>query len=159
MFTVPNIFGIKPFVVTSGSMEPKYHVGSLIYVKKMNFNEIKKGDAITFYMSNSNIVATHEVYLIDKENKLFRTYRINNKEENGNIIKDVNPVKFNNLIGKPIFTISYLGYVNRYITKKPGIYIVVFVTLFIVGISFIIDKKEKKEVEVKGNGKHKRKEK
>ena len=161
MFTAPNLFGIKPFVVTSGSMKPKYEVGSLIYVKKVDANKIKKGDAITFYMSNSNIVATHEVYLIDKENKLFRTYGINNKDENGNIIKDANPVKFNNLIGKPIFTIPYLGYVNRYVTTKPGIYVVILVTFFIIGISFLIDNKKenKKEVEVKENGTKKRKEK
>ena len=30
---IPKIFGIQPMIVLSGSMEPTYHVGSLLYKK------------------------------------------------------------------------------------------------------------------------------
>lgn len=39
--------GLTPYSVLSGSMEPKYPVGSLIYVKKTNPHNIKVGDTIT----------------------------------------------------------------------------------------------------------------
>ena len=142
LFTAPNLFGIKPFVVTSGSMEPKYKVGSLIYVKRTSFGDIKRGDSITFYMKDSKIVATHEVYDIDYQNYMFRTQGINNFDEKGNIIHDATPVAYANVIGKPILCISYLGILYNYITKAPGLYIVIGSTIFIVLISFLLDKKK-----------------
>ncbi len=126
-------------------MEPDYPVGSLIYVKKIDYNNIKVGDVITFYMTDSDIVATHEVYEIDEINKQFKTQGINNIDSNGNIIHDANPVSFDNLIGTPIYCIPYLGYINKFITKSPGLYIVIGITLFVVIISFLFEKKEGEE--------------
>ena len=121
-------------------MEPLYPTGSLIYVKVTNANEIKNGDAITFYMENSSIIATHQVYEIDKENSQFKTQGINNKDENGNIIHDAFPVKFSSLIGKPIFCIKFLGYINKLITTPPGIYLIFVFTIFIIFINHILEK-------------------
>lgn len=145
-FNVPNLFNIKPYIVTSGSMEPEYPVGSLIYVKKSQTSDINIGDVITFYMQSSNIVATHEVYDIDKENKLFKTQGINNLDSDGNIIHDATPVSFNSLIGKPILCIPYLGYMNKYITNKPGLYIVIGLTILVILVSFLLEKQEKEGV-------------
>ena len=44
----PKLFHIEPMVVVSGSMEPSYMKGSLLYVKE-DTGGIKTGDAITFY--------------------------------------------------------------------------------------------------------------
>ena len=146
IFTIPNLFSIKPYVVTSGSMEPKYPVGSLIYVKPIEIEELKKDDAITFYMANTKIVATHAIYDVNEEEKSFVTYGINNKDEDGNIIKDVNPVSYDDVIGTPILCIPYLGYINRYITSSPGIYVVIGITALMIGMSFLIDYIKKEEV-------------
>lgn len=146
LFTLPNIFSIKTYVVTSGSMEPKLPVGSLIYVKKVDSNTLTKDDAITFYMENSKIVATHKIYDINTKDNTFITYGINNKDEKGNIIKDVNPVTKDRVIGKVIFCIPYLGYINMYLTTKPGIYIVLIVTILVIGLSYLMENKSKKEV-------------
>lgn len=141
LFLGPKLFGINTFVVTSGSMEPMYPVGSLIYVKKVNPEEIKVEDTITFYMNNSKIIATHQVYEIDEENEQFKTQGINNKDNKGNIIHDAEPVGFSKLIGKPILCIKYLGYINRFITQTPGIYIVFVATLIIILINYILERK------------------
>lgn len=124
-------------------MEPLYPTGSLVYVKKIEPNDIKVKDTITFYMQNSKIVATHQVYEIDKENKLFRTQGINNKDDEGNIIHDGTPVKFTSVIGMPVVCIKNLGYINRYITTPPGIYLVIVFTVFIILIYYTLEKKEK----------------
>jgi len=137
---VPNIVKIKTYVVTSGSMEPLYPTGSLIYVKKVQPEEIVVNDSITFYMENSKIIATHQVYEIDKENKSFKTQGINNKDEDGNIIHDATPVQYASLIGKPVLCIKYLGYINRLITTPPGMYIIIMFTIFIILIYHIIEK-------------------
>jgi len=126
-------------------MEPLYPTGSLIYVKDVDPNVIKEKDAITFYMGNTNVVATHQVYEINKENNYFRTQGINNKDDKGNIIHDAQPVAFSSLIGKPILCIKYLGYINRLIATPPGIYIFLIFTIFIVLICYILQKQEKTE--------------
>ena len=38
-----RIVGLTPYAVLSGSMEPTYHVGSLIYVQKIDPAEITVG--------------------------------------------------------------------------------------------------------------------
>ena len=60
--------GLQPFMVLSGSMEPTYHVGSLIYVKPVDYKELKVGDPIT-YMISQDTVVTHRIIevLVDEE--------------------------------------------------------------------------------------------
>ena len=55
-----RIFGLQVFTVLSGSMEPTYHTGSLIYVKKVDPFTIQPGQPITF-MLDEKTVATHRV--------------------------------------------------------------------------------------------------
>ncbi len=151
---IPKLFKIQVYVVTSGSMEPKYPTGSIIYVKETNPNDIKPGDAITFYLNGSNIIATHEVYEIDKDNYEFRTQGINNKDENGNIIHDASPVKYSSLIGKPVLCIKKLGYASQFITSSLGKIILISLTIFIILIDLILDKFN---LEVNYEKKHKKK--
>ena len=55
-----RIAGLQVFSVLSGSMEPTYHVGALIYVKKVDAMELRSGDVITF-MLDEDTVATHRI--------------------------------------------------------------------------------------------------
>lgn len=137
---MPKIFKLQVFAVTSGSMEPIYPTGSVIYVKKVNPNSIKLGDAITFYMNESTIIATHQVYEIDEDNCEFKTQGVNNKDENGDIIHDATPVKYSSLIGKPVFCIKKLGYVSNFITSSFGKTILISLTIFIILINLILEK-------------------
>lgn len=147
LFFGPSLFNIKPFVVTSGSMVPKYPIGSLIYVRHAKPIDIKNGDTITFYMKNSLIVATHEVYKIDYKNKTFYTQGINNKNSDGSIIHDAEPIPFQNLIGRPILCIPYLGYVNMFMSKKPVALILIIITIIAIVISYLLDNGRSKKNE------------
>lgn len=93
-----RVFGLQVYAVLSGSMEPTYHVGSIIYVKSVDPSEIKVGDPITFVMNEQLTVATHRVVRIDTENSAFYT------KGDANDDPDAAPVHFNNLLGKPVFT-------------------------------------------------------
>ena len=102
-------------------------------------------------MSDSQIIATHEVYLIDEEKQIFKTQGINNRDSQGNIVPDASPVEFSKLIGKPIFCIPYMGFVNRYVTTEPGLYVVLFITVMTVLISFILENLIKKNENLKSD--------
>ncbi len=144
-----KIIGLSPYAVTSGSMIPMYPVGSMIYVQKADPNTIQVGDSITFYMTNTNVVATHQVYEIDRESKFFRTQGINNRDADGNIITDSDPVLFDQFIGKPIACIPWLGAISVACTKPPGAFVVVggIITLCVILmiIEQITERKTKNE--------------
>lgn len=112
MMYVPRLFGVTPYVVLSGSMEPTYHVGSLIFVDE-DFDKIEVNDSITFYM-NSNTLVTHRVIEIDEEKQLYTT------KGDANNTADFKPVAYNNIVGVPKFTIPYLGYVAVYVVSFEG---------------------------------------
>lgn len=146
-----RIFGLRPFTVLSGSMEPTYHTGSLIYVKEVDPSEVQVWDPITFVLNEDLVVATHRVVEIDEENQYFYT------KGDANDAVDGSPVHFNNLIGVPVFTIPGLGYVANYIQNPPGMYIaiaLVAILLIFVVLSFFVDDEDgKKNKERKRNKK------
>ena len=55
-----RVVGIRTYAVVSGSMEPTYPTGSLLYVKSVDAEDLKVGDAITFY-ADEDTVATHRI--------------------------------------------------------------------------------------------------
>lgn len=114
-----RLVGLRPFAVLSGSMEPTYHVGSLIYVKPCGPEDVQVGDPITFVLDENLTVATHRVIDIDPDGEHFYT------KGDANDAADGAPVYYKNLIGRPVFTIPYLGYFSNWITNPPGMYVAI----------------------------------
>ena len=127
-----RLFGIQVFAVISGSMEPDYPVGSLIYVKDADPGEIKVGDVITYVLPDDT-PSTHRVIEVDAENRCFYT------KGDANKIEDGPPVHFENLIGKPVFTIPLLGYVAHYIQHPPGMYVALAAGAILLILVFLPD--------------------
>lgn len=140
-----RLLGFRVFTVISGSMEPEYSVGDLIYVKSVDVETIKVDDPITFVLNENLVVATHRVIDIDKENKCFYT------KGDANDIPDAAPVHFNNVIGVPKFSIPLLGYVSDFIQNPPGMYITIGAGVVLIILVFLPDmlaKKKKEEDDV-----------
>lgn len=137
-----RLIGLQVFNVVSGSMEPNYSVGDLIYVKTVDPESVQVGDPITFVLNEDLVVATHRVTAIDSENRQFTTKGDVNKTD------DAAPVHFNNLIGVPVFAIPLLGYVSEFIQHPPGMYIAIAFGVLLLAAVFLPDllaKKGKKE--------------
>lgn len=137
-----RLFGVQVYSVISGSMEPEYPVGSLIYVKEIKPESVEVGDVITYVLADKT-PSTHRVVRIDEQNKHFYT------KGDANEAEDAAPVHFNNLIGTPVFKIPYLGYVAYYIQHPPGMYIAIAAGAVLLIIVFLPDlfKKDKKKDE------------
>ena len=129
--------GLKPFVVLSGSMEPVYHVGSLIYVKPTDHTALQVGDPIT-YMISQDTVVTHRIIevLVDEEDP--DTVRYFTKGD-ANEAADGTSVHCRNIIGKPVFSIPYLGYVSSYIQNPPGKYVAIAAGALLILLVFLPD--------------------
>jgi len=140
-----RIMGYQCYTVISGSMEPEYSVGDLLYVKKVDVNTVQVGDPITFILNEDLVVATHRVVEIDAENQRFYT------KGDANEIADSEPVHFNNVIGVPQFSIPKLGYVSDFVQNPPGMYITIGVGIILILAVFLPDMigKKKKEDEDK----------
>lgn len=133
-----RVLGYNCYTVISGSMEPEYSVGDLLYVKSVDKNTIKVGDPITFVLNEDLVVATHRVVRIDAEKQHFYT------KGDANEIEDSEPVHFNNVIGVPQFSISKLGYVSDFIQNPPGMYITIGIGIVLILLVFVPDMLGKK---------------
>lgn len=132
-----RVIGLQPYAVLSGSMEPTFHTGSLIYVKRVDYTELQVGDPITF-MLNENTVATHRIIEIlpDEEDPSVLRFRTKGDANNDPDAKSVHCL---NVIGKPLFSLPYLGYVADYIQNPPGTYVAISGGAILLLLVFIPD--------------------
>lgn len=130
-----RLFGLQVFSVLSGSMEPTYHTGSLIYVKDVDYTRLKAGDVITF-MVNEDTIATHRIVEVvpDEEDPGVLRYRT---KGDANEAEDGSLVHYKNVIGTPVFTIPKLGYFASYIQHPPGTYVAISAGAFILLLLFL----------------------
>lgn len=145
-----RIIGLQVFTVLSGSMEPTYHVGSLIYVKDVDPFELEIGDVITF-MLDEDTVATHRIVEVIPDETDSTVVRFKTKGD-ANEAEDGSLVHYKNVVGSPVFNIPKLGYVASYIQNPPGTYIAISAGAILLLLVFLPDlfddgdgKKQKKK--------------
>lgn len=148
-----RLVGFQVFTVLSGSMEPTYHTGSLIYVKQIDCTKLEAGDVITF-MLDEDTIATHRIVKVvpdetDPTVLRFRTKGDANNAEDGGL------VHYKNVIGVPVFSIPKLGYLANYIQNPPGMYAAISagaVLLLLVFLPDLFSGDDDKKKKRKANG-------
>jgi len=130
-----RIFGLTPYTVLSGSMEPSYHVGSLIYVQKTDPASLQVQDPVTYRMGDGTVV-THRVVEIVEDPAAGRCYRTKGDANN---VADSSLLTEDRIIGKPLFTIPLLGYVSWYIQHPPGTYLAIAGCLLLMTLMMLTD--------------------
>ncbi len=142
-----RLIGLQVFTVLSGSMEPSYHTGSLIYVKGVDPFELESGDVITF-MLDEDTVATHRIVEVVPDEEDTSVVRFRTKGD-VNDVEDGSLVHYKNVIGSPVFSIPGLGYVANYIQNPPGLYVAISAGAILLILVFLPDifAGDKKEAE------------
>lgn len=116
-----RVVGITPFKVLTGSMEPNYPVGSMIYIMNNTDPEtLKVGDIITFNFNNS--YATHRIVDIRESVEFPGTLEFQTKGD-ANKLTDGEWVNQGDIVGKLLFSIPGFGYFANYIQTPPGCYV------------------------------------
>lgn len=114
LLVLPGLFGIHPLIVKSGSMDPVYPVGSLLYVQRVEEDELKEGRTVTFYLPDGETLVTHRIVDSDEERGVVYT------KGDANDVEDGVATPFSRIIGCPFLCIPYLGYLASYLSSSMG---------------------------------------
>lgn len=132
-----NIFGYKAYAIKSDSMEPTIKNGDVIIIKKIPEEKLEDGDIITF-KQNADII-THRISKIEEENgKKYIT-----KGDNNNL-EDSAKITYQEIKGKKVITIPYLGKIMNILENKIVFLIILLIILIIC--FYKIQKQEKSEI-------------
>ena len=113
--TLSGVFGGQFFAVVSGSMEPEIPTGSLVYVKSTNPLEVKAGDIIAFHAARDpGTIVTHRVVENHENEKELIT------KGDANKTNDMNPTRYDYVVGKVEYHIPKIGFAAQMITSLPG---------------------------------------
>lgn len=146
-----TINGYAFLEVISGSMEPTINVGDLVVIN-MNDKDIKENDIITFVNPDTTLI----------------THRVNEKKDDGFVTKgdannavDEEIVIKDNIAGKYVFRIPYLGIIINAFQKPLTLVLILIMGIIICilksidenGIPKDINEEEKKFINYRKNNK------
>jgi len=123
---LPITGNIKILSVLSGSMEPKIHTGSLIFIKPEG--EYNIGDVVTRITEEKNVTITHRI--IEKESVDGKI--IFNTKGDANNIEDNETVTEEQIIGKVFFNVPYFGYAVNFAKTTKGMILVIIIPAVII---------------------------
>lgn len=127
-----RVAGLTPYAVLSGSMEPAYRVGDLVYVAHSDPQTIQVGDTIAFVSDSALQTITHRVAAVQADGSSFTT------KGDANDSVDGAPVAAENVLGKVVFSLPKLGYVSAFLTSEAGRWVGVAVVLALVLVLFVV---------------------
>ena len=160
-----RVAGVQPLYVMSGSMEPAFHVGSLIFVQKIDPAMIEVGDPITYTINEAGDYSTHRVVAVEvretgtrfvedengqtvldesgapmiEEYPLEETAYYFQTKGDANNAPDGTPVYYKNVVGVPRVTIPYLGYLAHWLQTPRGRIMGITIAAVIVILTFLPD--------------------
>lgn len=160
-----RLWGMQPLYVMSGSMEPAFHVGSLIFVQETDASKIEVGDPITYTINEDGDYSTHRVVdiatfetgtrqVLDENDKpvldengdpVYEEYDLEETcyyfytKGDANEAVDGTPVYYKNVVGVPKMTIPYLGYLAHWLQTPKGRIMGITIALVIVILTFLPD--------------------
>ena len=124
------ISGIRPCSVISGSMEPNLPTWSLCFIDtRISYDEIQTGDIVVYNRRSDDMRIIHRVIEIEPEGMITKG--------DANSVSDGLSVGRDNLYGKSLFHIPYLGYLGRF-AQKPIVKISIIICLLALLITDLV---------------------
>ena len=124
---IPSIFGYKPFVVLSGSMEAEIFKGDLVVTREVDAESLQKNDIVAFRDSENHVVTHRVVDIVDENGEK----RLVTKGDNNNN-NDSDMVNVKDVEGKYLFKMSGFGNFVM-IMQEPLTLVVVLVVILVAG--------------------------
>jgi len=142
-FLAPR-FGWRVDAVLSGSMEPALNIGSVEVTKPVSKNDIQVGNIITFRsLGNPQLIVSHRVVDITSEG--FITKGDANQDNDETIVPP------QNVLGKVVFHVPYVGYVIWAVRTPVGFMLALVVPAAVLIIMEIMNIRMELAQEPRGN--------
>ena len=154
-FVLPRAFGVMPYIVLSGSMEPSIPTGAVAFINQKD-RDVEIGDVVTYRIGEEASIETGSGNFASAEEGTLVTHRIVRMTETGNYITkgDANEVEDmvelvpSQVVGTYIFNIPKLGAIIQRIGSRTMTMILIgLVVLNVVTalLSWAWEDEEKKE--------------
>lgn len=114
LLVLPGLFGIHPLIVQSGSMEPVYPKGSMVYIRSADPYRLSEGNIVTYRLEDGKTLVTHRIMRMDMDREEIYT------KGDANELEDSTATSFEQVEGVPFFCIPYLGYFAGYLSSMAG---------------------------------------
>ncbi|MEE0888236.1 MAG: signal peptidase I [Candidatus Saccharimonadaceae bacterium] len=144
---IPSIFGYKPFVVLSGSMETEIFKGDLAVTREVDAESLQKNDIVAFRDAENHVVTHRVVDIIDVNGEKKLVTKGDNNNSN-----DSDTVRMKDVEGKYLFKLSGFGNLVM-MMQEPLTLVVVLVIILVVGGIWMmlgnnkLSKEEREELE------------
>lgn len=129
---LPMPFGLGVSVVYSGSMEPTYSGGDLIFVTKADSYEL--GDVVVFQTNKKAVM--HRIIEIDGDTVV-------TKGDANNVADE--PIPLASIKGKVRFHIPFVGHIVRLMKTTVGTVLILATAIFLFEYPFIREKREQRK--------------
>lgn len=126
ILAVPQLLGYRAYAVLTPSMAPAYPVGSIVYAKAVQAEEIHTGDVIVFAAGGFDMPVTHRVLTVDTIARHFITKGDNNTNT------DFAPVAFESVSGRVAGSVPFLGSLVTVVRSVEGVFILGILALWLL---------------------------
>ncbi len=131
---VPSVFGFSVLQVKTGSMLPEYEIGTVVVTKKVDVNDLKVGDVISFYSMDQDIsgeVNTHRIVKIEHGGDDNAPYFTTKGDNNS----DVDKVKVwpSQIVGKVVYNLGTVSgsFIGVFQNPKVIFFVIILPLIFI----------------------------
>lgn len=133
LFAASLLFGVRPQIVISGSMEPNMPVGALVLVTDTPSTEVEVGDVVTVKRLDGAGLVTHRVAEISSGAN--GTTQLILKGD-ANASADPQPYQVSN-VGKVFLTVPLLGYLAQFLQGDAGL-ITIAVIVALIALAYFL---------------------
>ena len=147
-----KVFGFKPYVVITDSMEPYININDLIFVKNPHVDDLEVEDVITFYADinydGEKEIVTHYVYSIGETPEGTLVFKTHGHFDNPNdVYSDYWVIGEDDVLGQYMFKIPKVGALVRFVKSPFGIAALLVNAGVIGGIIYLMKKSEPQIIE------------
>lgn len=141
LFLIPRLFGVNPYIVLSGSMEPVVHTGSVAFINTKD-KQLDVGDIACYRIDGETTIGTGASGWSQVQDGTYITHRVIDMNGDAYIFKgdanevaDLKEVSPGSVVGNYEFSIPIVGYILAALGRKGLIFLVIaIIVLNIVGI-------------------------
>ena len=123
----PRFMGLQSYAIVSGSMEPSFPVGSLVYAEPIEPETLAVGDVAVFWRNDEVVI--HRV-----EENLYEDRELITRGDEG---IDAHPAQYDNVVGRTVNQIPGIGYFVMALASLPGKLVLGWIVLMGAAFSII----------------------